>query len=93
LGGIPAARVWRARGVPDIGLTDVTGVDPDTKPWEEGGPPLSTYPVWRESILIAIPAGDVRDAARKRLSALDPESEEPKDVLRAEFWKKARPAP
>jgi hypothetical protein len=87
------AGVWRARGAPEIDLTDLDGVDPATKPWEHRDATPSTFSVWRDGILKAIPTGG-GEGARERLSALDPVPEnEPKNLINAEFWKKASSAP
>jgi uncharacterized protein YjbI with pentapeptide repeats len=91
---ITNAGVWRARGAPEIDLTDIDGVDPRTKPWEPRDATPSTFSAWRDGILEAIPTGRRRDEARERLSALDPAPEnEPKNLINAEFWKKASLAP
>jgi len=88
------AGIWRARGAPEIDLTDLDGVDPGTKPWEQRDATPSTFSVWRDGVLKAIPTGWYRDDARERLSALDPAPEnEPKNLINAEFWKKASSAP
>jgi uncharacterized protein YjbI with pentapeptide repeats len=105
-GSLAEAQVWRARGNPEIDLTNVNAIDLDAKPWEHNVNAVdlddsddlypkpwehsATFATWRDSILRAIPAGEYRDAARKRISALDPTpGKEPKDVIHAEFWKKA----
>jgi uncharacterized protein YjbI with pentapeptide repeats len=89
---IANARVWRARGAPEIDLTDLDGVDPGTKPWEQRDMTPSTFSVWRDGILEAIPTGGYRDDARERLSALDPAPEkEPKNSINAEFWTSSAP--
>jgi uncharacterized protein YjbI with pentapeptide repeats len=88
---IASAGVWRARGNPEIDLTDLDGVDPETKPWEQHHVTPSTFSVWRDSILKAI---RYPDDTRERLSALDPAPEnEPKNSINPEFWKKASSAP
>jgi hypothetical protein len=77
-----------------LDLTDLDGVDPATKPWEQRHLTPLTFSVWRDGILKPIPTGRYRDDARERLSALDPASEnEPKNSINAEFWKKASSAP
>jgi uncharacterized protein YjbI with pentapeptide repeats len=84
------AGVWRARGGPEIDLTDLDGVDPETKPWEQRHVPPSTFSVWRDSVLKAV---RYPDGTRERLSALDPAPEnEPKNSIHAEFWKKGSSA-
>ena len=88
---IASAGVWRARGGPEIDLTDLDGVDPETKPWEQHHMKPSTFSVWRDSILKAI---RYPDDTTERLSALDPAPEnEPKNSINPEFWKKASSAP
>jgi uncharacterized protein YjbI with pentapeptide repeats len=90
---IAYAGVWRVRGAPEIDLTDLDGVDPGTKPWEPRFGTPSTFSLWRDGILKAIPAGEYRDLASERLSALDAAPEnEPKNSINAEFWKKASSA-
>ena len=80
-----------ARGGPEIDLTDLDGVDLETKPWEQHHVTPSTFSVWRENILKAI---RYPDGTRERLSALDPAPEnEPKNSSNPEFWKKTSPAP
>ena len=87
---IANAGVWRARGGPEIDLTDLDGVDRETKPWEQRHVPPSTFSVWRDSVLKAV---RYPDRTRERLSALDPAPEnEPKNSINAEFWKKASSA-
>ena len=65
---------WRARGAPELDLTDLNGLDPGTKPWEQRDAARSTFSVWRDSILSTIPTGGGDDAG-ERLSALDPAPE------------------
>ena len=89
-GSLAEAQVWRTRGNPEIDLTNLNTVNMDAKPWEHSGAANSTFAAWRDGILGAIPAGEYRDAARERISTLDPApGKEPKDVSHAEFWKKA----
>jgi uncharacterized protein YjbI with pentapeptide repeats len=91
---IAYAGVWRVRGAPEIDLTDRDGVDPGTKPWEPRFGSPSSFSVWRDGILKAIPAGEYRDRASERLSALDPTPEnEPKNSINSEFWKNASSVP
>jgi uncharacterized protein YjbI with pentapeptide repeats len=87
------AGVWRARGAPELDLTDLNGLDLGTKPWEQRDGARSTFSVWRDSILSTIPTGGGDDAG-ERLSALGPAPEnEPKNLIDAEFWKKASTTP
>jgi uncharacterized protein YjbI with pentapeptide repeats len=91
---IASAKVWRARGTPTIDLTELHGVDPGTKPWEQSDATSSTFPIWRDDILKTIPPEGHRVAAKERLSALDPDSKnEPKDSINAELWESASSAP
>jgi uncharacterized protein YjbI with pentapeptide repeats len=87
------AGVWRARGTPELDLTDLNGLDLGTKPWEQGDAARSTFSVWRDGILSTVPTGG-RDDAGERLAALAPAPEnEPKNLIDAEFWSKASLTP
>jgi hypothetical protein len=87
---IANARVWRARGAPEIDLTDFDNVDPSTKPWEQQDVTASTFSTWRDGILNTILSRGHRGDAKKRLSALDPAPEsEPKASINAQLWKEA----
>jgi hypothetical protein len=87
------AGVWRARGTPELDLTDLNGLDLGTKPWEQGDAARSTFSVWRDSILSTIPTAGGDDAG-ERLSALGPAPEnQPKNLIDAEFWSKASLTP
>lgn len=85
---LAGARVWRAREVPDLDITDLDQLDTDTKPWGRSGE-ASAFATWRDSILKDIPE-DHRGNAIPLLSSLDPDLNEPKDLLTAEFWENAR---
>jgi uncharacterized protein YjbI with pentapeptide repeats len=78
---LDGARVWRARGGFRMSLVDVAEIDTDTMPWETE----STFAAWRDARLQTIPK-ERWQAVSNRLSAL---GEEPKDVLKAQFWKDA----
>jgi uncharacterized protein YjbI with pentapeptide repeats len=91
---IANAGVWRARGTPAIDLSDLRGIDPRTKPWEQTDATHSTFPVWRDGILRTILSRGHRNSVRERLSVLDPDPEnEPKDSINAEFWERASSTP
>jgi uncharacterized protein YjbI with pentapeptide repeats len=95
--GFGKARVWRVNGgertshsviasLPHLGLTDFQGCDPDTKPWSDRGEGPRSFAEWRDLILKEIPIGDVRDAAKKRLSVLDPMQKTTRTVVSRGFW-------
>jgi uncharacterized protein YjbI with pentapeptide repeats len=84
------AQMWRVRGKP-LPFTPLSDqCDFETKPWDGGKGPQS-FTEWRDNILEQIPAGRGHDEAKRRLSALDPNQEDPKDLLDPEFWKCASP--
>jgi uncharacterized protein YjbI with pentapeptide repeats len=86
------ARVWRARGDPNIDLVDF-GLDLHRKPWEDHGT-TSTFAIWRDSILKLIPTENHHDMASDRLATLNPaRNNEPNDVITEEFWNKAASKP
>jgi uncharacterized protein YjbI with pentapeptide repeats len=101
---LAGGQVWRARGHPEVELTNLNAVGSDVKPWERRVAPLSsleeflnedepatqTFAAWRDRILRTIPADGHRQRARERISVLDPATpeKEPADTIHAEFWRK-----
>jgi hypothetical protein len=91
-GVLLSAMVWRARGRPNrptVNLAENVKLDPDTMLWTTTN---STFAAWRDRVLETIPARQ-RNQALQRRSVLDPAAEEPKDVIKAQFWNEAFSAP
>jgi uncharacterized protein YjbI with pentapeptide repeats len=88
-------RMWRARGIPEIALADLDGLDPQTKPWETETP-FPTFDAWRDRLLEGTPAvaigtykRDNRGSSKSLLSELNPDSDDREDVIKTEFWENA----
>ncbi|MFI5011075.1 MAG: pentapeptide repeat-containing protein [Hyphomicrobiales bacterium] len=84
---LAGASLWRARGTPASDPVDFEGYDADTRLKEN----RQSFLVWREDVLKDIPAGNFRDKANERLSALDPEAKEPNDPTDARHWQTGAP--
>jgi uncharacterized protein YjbI with pentapeptide repeats len=79
LASLAKAQVWRTwfgSTPPEIYLTDIDELDEVARPWME----LTTFFVWRDSILKAILVDEIRTLATISLSVLDP-SKEPNEIL------------
>ncbi len=79
---LPRTEVWRLFGKPaSAALASVDGVDATKRPFAE-----NSFASWRQAIIAASGSGGDISAVEERLSALNPQADDPPDVFPPEIW-------